>query len=279
MIWLFAAAAVLFVTSKPQHAPLAIFPAAFLVSLPRRRHSLAAAALVSGAAIWLIASVSEFYPSQPLFSVIFFKLAPSSPAPEAAVREVGLGPAEYRYIGSHAFSGGSPVGDLAWLRDFNRRTSTARVMMYWLRHPRVAWNALEADLQDQAPDLRQQNLSNYRREDGHPPGALTNRFALWSNLRSALYRRWPNHILFWYAAVIVVAAANLRKHRTTALLCLGIAAMALLEFCFACLTDATETARHLFLFHVLTEVTICFAAAWIFKPGTDGTFPRAFSCR
>jgi hypothetical protein len=33
------------------------------------------------------------------------------------------------------------------------------------------------------------------------------------------------------------------------------------EFCFASLTDAAQTDRHLFLFHALTDLTVCFAAA------------------
>jgi hypothetical protein len=62
--------------------------------------------------------------------------------------------------------------------------------------------------------------------------------------------------------VLGVALANLRRHPATAAVCLGVCAIAILEFCFASLTDAVETERHLFIFHVATEITVCFAAAW-----------------
>jgi hypothetical protein len=261
-IWLFAAAALLFVTSKSQHALLAVFPAALLLSLRPQRQTVAAAAVILGGAAYMFATTAEFYPTQTMFNAIFFKLAPNSPAPQAAVREVGLGADEYRYIGTHAFSAGNPFSDLAWMRSFNDRTGYGKIVGYWVRHPAEALKALAGDLRENAPNLRQANLANYRREDGFPPGTLTRRFASWSGLRSTIYQWWPWHMVVWYAAVIAGAAANLKKHRRPAAICLGICIMGAVEFCFASLTEATETERHLFIFHVLTEITFCFAAAW-----------------
>ena len=37
--------------------------------------------------------------------------------------------------------------------------------------------------------------------------------------------------------------------------------MALLQFAVASLGDGYDTARHLFLFHALTDVTVCFVVA------------------
>ncbi len=263
-LWVFTAAAVLFVTSKSQHTLMAIFPVALLLSLraiPWRRR-LAPAALVAASAVYMVVTQDEFYTSHALFNMIFYKIAPGSRVPEAAVRELGLGPDEYRFIGTHAFTPGNPTVDIPWLRYFNGRTSFGKVLRYWWRHPHEAMRALRNDRDQHACDLRQRNLANFRREDGYPPGTLATRFAFWSNLRSEMYRLWPAHIFWWYAAVIGVAAANLRRHRAAASICLGVCAFAILEFCFACLTDAVETERHLFIFHAATEITICFAAAW-----------------
>ena len=59
-----------------------------------------------------------------------------------------------------------------------------------------------------------------------------------------------------------------------AIIFLGICTMALLEFAFASLADAIETERHLFLFHFMTEITICFAVVWALD-GIARKFPRS----
>lgn len=258
VVWLFTAAALLFITSKSQHALWGVFPAALLVW--RRRY--VTAAIIIGAEAAMLLSTPWTYPTASLFSVIFYKLAPNAADPRAAVREVGLGPAEYRYIGTHAYSPGNPGNDLDWLRDFSSRTSHGKVLRYWLRHPRETAHVLYADLATFAPGMRQTNLANFRREDGAAPLRLTDRFAIWSRLREKLYKRWPLVVPLWYAAVIGVALSVLKRQRTTAAVCLGVAVIGVLEFCFASLADAVETERHLFLFHAATEITICFAAAW-----------------
>jgi hypothetical protein len=283
-LWLFTAAALLFIASKTQHALWGIFPVLFLgclgfrtgatpgsgqthpgaAAVRERRRTLLAAAVLLAAEAYMLLSTPPLYSAHPLFSTIFLKLAPNSSSPEGAVRAVGLGEDEYRYIGTQTYSPGTPTVDVAWLIDFNRRTGYGKLLRYWLRHPGEALQALHRDLVSFAPLIRQLNLSNFRREDGHPPGALTGHFASWSALHSGLYRRWPGHIVLWYALVIAGAGAVFIRRpsdRWPAAICLGICAMAILEFCFASLADANETGRHLLIFHALTEITICFAAA------------------
>jgi hypothetical protein len=45
----------------------------------------------------------------------------------------------------------------------------------------------------------------------------------------------------------------------------GIAALGVGEFVAAALGDSLDAARHLFLFHAATDLTICFAAAWVLQ--------------
>ena len=261
VVWLFTAAALLFITSKTQHALWGVFPAAFLFW--RRR--LAAPILLLAAEAYVVLSTPWTYPACPLFTAIFAKAAPNAPSPQAAVREVGLGEAEYRFIGQQAYAPGLPTVDLDWLRYFTGRTSYGKLMRFWLRHPGEAARVMYADLKIVAPRMRQLNLANFRREDGHPPMQLTTRFATWSRLRNKLYSGWPLFVVGWYAVVIAAAFVILmrdRPQRAKAAICLGLAIMAVLEFVFASLTDANETDRHLLIFHTLTEMTICFAAAW-----------------
>jgi hypothetical protein len=158
----------------------------------------------------------------------------------------------------------SPDSD-EWYTSFYSRTGFGKVMRYWLRHPGEAVDALRADLVYHAHDLRQANIANFRREDGYPPFARSTAFASWSNFRTALYKRWPAHIVVWYALMIAASVSiciRQPRSRGPAIICLGICGMAVSEFLLASLADAIETERHLFLFHVMTEISICFAAAW-----------------
>jgi hypothetical protein len=260
-VWLFTAAALLFITSKTQHALWGIFPAAFLGG---RRRFVPAALLVAAEAAMLVYT-SPLYSAQPLFTVIFYKLAPNSIAPQRTVHELGLSDAEVRYIGTHAYTPGNPTVSIPWLRDFYHRSGYGKVVRYWLAHPAEAARSLRSDLDLEASQIRQRNLANYRQEDGRPPGTLARHFATWSDFRIWLYTRWPGHIVLWYALVIAGAIGVLLRRpavRGPTVICLGICAMAILEFTFASLTDAIETGRHLFLFNAMTEVTVCFAGAW-----------------
>jgi hypothetical protein len=45
-------------------------------------------------------------------------------------------------------------------------------------------------------------------------------------------------------------------------LALGIAFLAVGQFVASTLADCLDMARHLFLFHACTDLTVCFAAAW-----------------
>ncbi len=259
-VWLFTAASVLFIASKTQHALFGVFPAAFLIW---RRRKLPAAILLAAEA-YMLMTTAPGYSARSLYSVIFFKLTAHAAAPHAALRDLGLGEAESRYIGTHPYMANSPDDD-TWFAAFYSRTGFGKVMRYWLHHPGEAVNALHADLVYHAHDLRQPNVGNFRREDGHPPFARTNAFASWSNFRSALYKRWPTHIVVWYALMIagsLAIAIRQPRSRGPAIICLGVCGMAVSEFLLASLADAIETERHLFLFQVMTEIGICFAAAW-----------------
>jgi hypothetical protein len=266
VLLLFMAAALLFLTSKSQHTLWGILLAAFVAGLPlSRTRRIVSVSLLLAIEAWMLLATPRAYSAQALFSLIFSKIAPAAPSPQAAIREFGLGPAEYRYIGTNSYSPGNPQS-AEWFTDFGRRTGFAKALRYWLRHPREAAHALRGDLVYQAPDLRPPNLANYRREDGYAPFSLSHRFSSWSNFRSALYRRWPVHIILWYLVVMAGSLAVLWRRRgrgSAARLCLGVCILALLEFGLTSLADAVETERHLFIFHVMTEITVCFAAAWV----------------
>jgi hypothetical protein len=125
---------------------------------------------------------------------------------------------------------------------------------------------LDQTLTIEAPQMRALNLSNYRRQDAPTHGWRAGHFALWSDFRSALLRKWPHHLLAWYLLVIAGSIRILRTPAQALLgwITLGIAALGIGEFSVAALADAAETYRHLFIFHAATDLTICLAISFVF---------------
>jgi hypothetical protein len=269
--WLFAAAALLFIGSKSQHGLWGFLPAALVLaaawpSRPLRRTGAALCGVLLVAQVWTFAAGPWDYSAQALYNVIFYRIAPHSPDPRATLRTFGLDESYDRFIGTHAFLPGNPTNDPAWLAAFARRTGYGYVLRYYIRHPVRMLAVLASDLREYAPMIRPWNLGNFRRDAGRAPGAQTTRFASWSTLRSTLFRRWPWHIVIWYTLWFSVAVWLLLRggaRRVTVLLALGVGAMAIGEYFVASLADAVETYRHLLLFHLLTDLTVLFAAGWV----------------
>ncbi len=162
----------------------------------------------------------------------------------------------------NAYTQGAPAANRAWTEEFGRRTGFVRLAGWYLRHPSYTAGFLAETLRNGAPEMRPVNLSNFRVEDGRAPGARTGHFALWSNFRSSLLRRWPWHIVIWYAVFLAGCAASRSPLKWVAV---GIAALGMGEFAAAALGDSLDAARHLFLFHAATDLTICFAAARVLQ--------------
>ena len=259
---IFAAAALLFATSKVQHAIWMVLPAAWLFAsgirmkarhLRRFAYGAAIVVLLSGA--WMLATVDPSYRGQAMFNLLFYRLGPRG----ADLTSLGVAPQELRYIGMHSYIPGAPASDQDWTDGFYRRTGFARLLGWYARHPGTTLGLIRDTAANDAAEMRQNNLSNFRVEAGHPPGARTQRFAAWSSLRGELLRRWPWHIAVWYA---LFAAGCLYLGSRVAWVALGVAALGAGEFLAASLADCLETARHLLLFQAATDLTLCFAVGW-----------------
>jgi hypothetical protein len=129
----------------------------------------------------------------------------------------------------------------------------------------------------EAEIMRPNNLGNYRADSGRGPSERTHRFGLWSDMRSALFHIAPWYLPLWY--VLFLAGCSIAIYRRRSLvsvrmawLALGIAVLGAGEFIASNLADCLDMARHLFLFHACTDLTICLAVAWLVqlaceKPG------------
>jgi hypothetical protein len=243
-----------------QHAIWMVLPAAWLIAsgIGARKLRLLAwssAALILLGGTWITVASDHSYRGQAMFNLLFYRLGPHG----ADLASLGVAPVEMRYKGMHAYMPGVPASDREWTEHFYRRTGFARIVGWYLRHPASTFGFVADTLAVHAAEMRQNNLSNYRVEAGHAPGERTHRFALWSDLRSELLRRWPWHMAVWYALFI---AGCLLTGSRAAWVGLGIAMLGAGEFMAAALGDCLETARHLLIFQAATDLTVCFAFHW-----------------
>src|ERR1019366_4940010 len=142
------------------------------------------------------------------------------------------------------YTPGAPAADRAWTEEFARRTGFGRLLGWYARHPGSTLGFLAETLREGAP------------------GARTERFGMWSQWRSELLRRWPWHMVAWYAVFLAGCLASGSPVRWVAM---GILALGAGEFAAAALGDALDAGRHLFLFHAATDLTVCFAAGWLLE--------------
>jgi hypothetical protein len=214
----------------------------------------------------MLAITPSSYSLFAIYSVIFARLAPHSEAPLAMLKEVGLGEEDLQYVNTNSYTPGAPLYTALWAENFLRRTSFGDLILYYLRHPTVPLSEMNSDLNLYAPVIRPPEMPNYREEDGIPPGTMASRFSLWSYLRSLALRIFPYHVLLFYLAPWVTALLawkfKIDRLRWALMpLALAMSAAGILEFAMASLTDALDIARHLFMFHVITELLILMIVA------------------
>jgi hypothetical protein len=279
-LFLSGVGAVMFVTSKSQHALWGFLLAAAAFSFARRRSPVTTRRMAAGAGIalllasaYMLGATSQDYRLLPRFNVVFSRIVKDAPRPMEALAELGLEPGDAKYVGMHAFMPGNPTQDMAWRQRFIARTGWLQVLRYYLRHPLQTAKILRSNLGFEACYLR--TVPNYRREDGFPPESVATGPLLWTTLRGALLKLWPWHVVVWLGGVGLCSVAVIARRAAgvatrLAWIGLGLVGLAVLEYSAACLADAAETFRHLLIFHQLTDLTVLFALGCILAMRSAG---------
>jgi hypothetical protein len=272
VIW-FGLGALLFITSKGQHGALAPLLVAFLLAAQwgqsgSRALKIALLTSLIAGSCWVLIETPYWYKAQSRFNLIFYKLLPISPSPARDLSELGLSQTDLPYIGQHAFLPSSPAFDRAWLEAFSHRGGHWKLAMFWLHHPLRALAILRLDLEKEAWQRRPLAFSNFQPESGRPPAAQTARFGSWSALRTRAVLSWPEHLVVWYALVLLGgpilalrAPPGFRRAIAWTLVLAGT--LGLTEFLLTSLVDGRETDRHLLLFHLFTDVTLLLALTFL----------------
>jgi hypothetical protein len=225
-----------------------------------------AAASIILSSVVAIRNAPPLVHADPVFNLIYFRFLPESPQPLAILKQLDLPESSRAYSGVNAYNAQSPMADSSFREDFARRTSFLRIAVLYARNPSLLLRQFELGLHD-AAEIRPAYLANYRREDGFPPTSLAHRFDIWSSLRSRLLRIFPLQLVIFYALMGFGSLGCLVFRRWAAQwpaypLVMLLAAGGAIEFLLGVAFDVLETPRHLFIFHVLTEILIlCGAAA------------------
>jgi len=271
---IFFVAALLFVTSKTQHAIWFFFPAVFLaVSGFRLRlgglklASLGMAAMVACAGVYMIQSADQAYKGQAMFNLLFSRIGSEGAAAMPDLLTLGVQPDEARYLRTNSYTPGSPMRSPQFAEEFYNRTGFPKLLNWYWRHPAKTFRLVRKSLLWEEQIMRPNNLGNFRIEDGYGPRARTDAFCVWSDMRSGLFHLAPWYFPLWYVlftggCVMVAARRRSPASGRLAWLALGIAALGAAEFLVSNLADCLDMARHLLMFHACTDLTICFAVAW-----------------
>jgi len=202
---------------------------------------------------------------------VFFKILPASPDPASDARELGLRPEELRYVGMNAYMRGNPCEDGGFQAEFASRVTPLRLTRFYLRHPWRAVRLAYHDLAVEGPQMRSRNLTNYQRKDRFPAGSLSAQVSTWTDIRSWLLGVWPTHQILLYAAAMVWGLfSSVRTRRWGPAGVVLLAACGLYSFASAVFFDATETSRHLGLFHAITDSLVIVIAVIAFDRKTHG---------
>ena len=260
---LFGMTLVLFAGSKLQHALPALVFCLYLAWVGKG--AVARAFAAAGAAVVLVLALTSpvFYREKAIFNLVFYEFAAKAPDPRAALLEMGFSDRHAVALGMHAFEDRFPANDPGWLEEFDTHARFGPVVWYYVKHPAQVARRLGTVMAENVVELRAPNLSNYRAEDGLPPGTLSRRWNLWSAGHERLFGAAPYAVWSIYAAAVWVALAIRRRFPAASGLMLAFAAFGIAEFLGASLGDVLDTGRHLRVFHAASDFLLLGVAAFV----------------
>ncbi len=297
----FALVAALFLASKIQHSlcvvPLSLF--CFWVTGQTRstkdRWAWRAApiALVASTA-WIIAGTPSGWEVQQRFELVFMKLLPLSHDPLEALRELNRPPSELVYIGKDAFYAGNPLRNKDYRENLAGQTNKAVILKFYLHHPSIMAEVLDADLRKSAADVRVSQVSYglsqatvkdygvYRKVDDPRPGQHPKVLTLWSDLRRRLAVAFPYLGPLFELGCLTIGVAAWISTRLKAVLpewpmFLLFSSIGLQAFVVPSLVDSVDTARHIVLYQVSIDLLVLLVMMWAARRFGGGTWHRATS--
>jgi hypothetical protein len=265
----FAASGCLFLTSKLQHQLDVIPLCALAVLIALQSQSRRARAYFVLPVITFVAATCFMsmktrgdYRADPIYAMVFTRLAGHSSHPLQILREFGI-PSSYRqYVGTLPFQNGYLLDNPAQREFFVQTVDLGKVAGFYARHPGTAIHWLVNDLKEFAPDvnLKRWGVHRFRIADFEQHQA-DRRFTWWSSLRGAIQDQFWLFVPLLYAGALAVSflaaiQTNVSRVFRSWPVLAAIAVVGAFTFAVSSLNDCIETARHIIVFQVATDLTI-----------------------
>ncbi|MGO4884330.1 MAG: hypothetical protein ACLP59_26435 [Bryobacteraceae bacterium] len=262
---------ILWILAKPQNAPIGLIVGLFTIRLavwtPSKRARMAAwagACAMFACAAFNIFAMPRYGRQANTYGVIFSGILGDSKNPQADLRALGLDPQLAQYAGTGAWTPGTYFPQMA-ASGVLARVNTFTVLRFYLLHPARMWRRLHG-LLPIVTFLRRNWYGNFEPSAGLPPAAQSRAFTLWSGLHERVLPHVNKWIVFaialWPIAVLwrwLRERDPLRRRRLELLALIPICCLAALFS--AVYGDAFDVIKHMYLFNLLLDTCMLYAAA------------------
>jgi hypothetical protein len=263
---------VLWILAKPQNAPIGLILGLFTFRLAmwtgsKRVRALAVAAgcAMFGCAAFNVLAMPVYGRQANTYGVVFSGILGDSKDPAADLRALGLDPQLARYAGSGAWTPNTYYPQMA-ASGVLQRVNTFTVLGFYLLRPARMWRRLHALLHT-ITFLRRNWYGNFEPSAGLPPAAQSRAFTVWSGFHEHILPAVNKWIVFALAGWPLIAlwrwircrdAAGRRRLELLTLLPL----CSLAALFSAVYGDAFDVIKHMYLFNLLLDACMLYAATW-----------------
>jgi len=273
--------AFLLVTAKTQHALLGFWIALLLLLAAKALRPIRPRIWYVASGLLVVAGGLMAWKAQPadyaafsLYGVTFETILPHSKDVPRTLADLGLDDSYRSRIGKKAYSSDSGMFDPAFHDRFTRQYSVAKLAIFYLRRPDVAYQTMRAALSE-AGDQR--SFGNFDRSAGMP--WQSHAFAWWSTIKRHFFSRRGSVLFFAFLALSALLGFLLWLQRRSlpggaapAGLCL--IAGAFTEMGLATLCDSMDIVRHAMIFLALFDM-IALVCAYLLLRLVLGRKPNA----
>lgn len=250
------------------------FPSALLLSVPlvyyavkneaRRKKWIVCASVVVmlGASYGYVKSTPEWMKEVTTFQAVFFGVLYDNPAPERAVRALGLPPelAKSESVNAYTPDPMNPYsGKVPGFRSlFFDRVNKAMILKYYLTHPSFFARKLDMSAEAALP-LRPTYLSNVQLPDGQEDLRFDFRMNVWESVRKQFSGSASTFLLFVLLLSVANIIALIRKKAGLygIMLRLALLVAAAAQFVIPIVSNGNaDLQKHMFLFNVHLDILI-----------------------
>jgi hypothetical protein len=273
---LFYFAVGLFTAAKTQNAVFGVVLALYAFRFMFLRKDLLWRFVIGTCSIVLVILSIYVYKSNPkflervtLYDSVFYGILLDSPTPDKDLHILGVDERYVKLKGTTYFMYAfKKVNQDEFNRNFFDVISRGKIVKFYATHPSRLINKTDALLKD-AAEVRNQDIGNFRKEDGYPPRALSHRLTVWSDLKRSIL---PGSI--WFAALYftcyfaVIIITHFKSHQISKRMMGEISAIIGI-MCIANLyiqlfgEGENDAIKHLFLYNVLFDITLIISCMWV----------------